>query len=330
MNAAPLDATGVEAARRGPPPMKVCISIDLDNYQDYESLVGSGVVGSPPSFYSDALPRFLDLFDEYGVKATFFAIGRDLLVPENSRALRDAAERGHEIANHSHTHPYNFRALSEPQRAQEIDQADAAIADAVGMRPVGFRTPSCEGDILTLRILEERGYEYDSSIFSTPLMWAFMLYGKLFVRRPEYSLGPLSAPFAPITPYVPSSRTLVRRRAVGDTGPARIVEIPFSCLPLVRIPFYSTLLRRLGKGFFSALLRAYGQRPELHVLFHVIELADFEGTSLGEAFERTPALALPFEERKEFLGHAVSRLAAAGEAVPMRELARSFLRSAPA
>ena len=51
--------------------MKVCISIDLDDYQDYESLVDRQRDATPPSFYDDALPRFLDLFERYGVRATF-------------------------------------------------------------------------------------------------------------------------------------------------------------------------------------------------------------------------------------------------------------------
>ena len=63
----------------------------------------------------------------------------------------------------------------------------------------------------------------------------------------------------------------------------------------------------------------------LHAVFHLIELADFEHTSLGRAFERTPGLAVSLSGRQRFVSHAIETLASAGEAVPLHELARSYL-----
>ena len=155
--------------------LRVCISIDLDNYQDYQSLVDTRSEKSVPTFYTEAVPRFLDLFDESNVKATFFAIGRDLGRAENRRVLQEVAARGHEVGNHSFSHPYNFRELSREQKAREIDEGHAAIADVLGTGPVGFRTPSCEIDLEILELLRERDYLYDSSVFPSPLMWLFMI-----------------------------------------------------------------------------------------------------------------------------------------------------------
>ena len=230
--------------------MKVCISIDLDNYQDYQSLVGTRIEGDPPTFYTEALPRFLDLFDECGIQATFFAIGRDLSRSENRRILQRASERGHEVGNHSSTHPYNFRQLSREQKEKEIDDGHAAIADALGTPPVGFRTPSCEVDLEVLELLEERNYLYDSSVFPSPLMWLFMIYGKIFVKREHYQLGSPWAAMAPDQPYWPSDRALHRRQRESSRRSGRIFEIPFSTFSPLRIPFYSTFLRILGTRFF--------------------------------------------------------------------------------
>ena len=44
----------------------------------------------------------LDILDEYGIKATFFAVG--INVENYGSALEEVAERGHEIANHTYTH----------------------------------------------------------------------------------------------------------------------------------------------------------------------------------------------------------------------------------
>jgi hypothetical protein len=155
-------------------------------------------------------------------------------------------------------------------------------------------------------------------------MWAFMLYGKLFIRRSDYQLGHPNAVFAPARPYRPSAKGL-HRRCKDGRGPD-ILEIPFSVSPVLRIPFYSTLLRRLGPRVFSLLIRTYGRRqPVLHALFHLIEMADFGETSLGGAFQRMPSLAVSLPERQRFVSHAAEVLASRGEAITLRELSESVL-----
>jgi len=308
-------------------PMKVCITVDMDNYREYRSLIDPSGDGAGPSFYLDAVPRFLDLLDRHGARATFFMIGQDGDRAEHREIVREIAARGHEVANHSFTHPYNFRQLSRAQKEDEIARTEAMIGDIVGARPVGFRTPSCDVDVETLDLLQERGYLYDSSIFPSPLMWAFMVYGKLFVRRSDYQLGHLASVFAPPRPYVPRLDRLHRARRPDDGGGPRILEIPVSVVPVVRVPFYSTLLRRLGSQAFSLLVRAYGRQPVLHMLFHLIDLADFSGTSLGGALARRPGLALPFADRERFMAHAIATLTSVGDAVTLRELAGNLLQT---
>jgi len=303
--------------------VKVCISVDLDNYQDYQSLVDTELDGEPRSFYADAIPRFLDVFDRCGVKATFFAIGRDAVRAENARILREIAERGHEVGNHSFTHPYNFRQLNCAEKVLEIDQGAAVIADAIGERPVGFRTPSCEISLETLSLLAERGYLYDSSVFPTPVMWAFMIYGLLFVKHARYQLGHPIAALAPRLPYLPSPDALHRRRRAGDERAPWILEIPFSTFTPVGVPFYSTLMRRLGTRFFGWAVRSYRRRSEvLHALYHMIEFANFDGTALEAAMARTPALGLSFAERQRFLTYTMERLSEAGDCVTLRDFAQ--------
>jgi len=305
------------------PALKIYVSVDLDNYREYVSLVDARLESDPPSFYDHAIPRFLDYFDRHGIRATFFAIGRDLAVASNRQVLRQVVDRGHEVSNHSNTHPYNFRQLTRKQKEIEIDESAAAIEDATGCRPPGFRVPSCDVDSETLELLIERGYRYDSSVFPTPVMWAFMLYGKLFVRHEEYQLGALRAAFAPKHPYVPSSDDIFSADRASVDPP--IVELPVSCSPVLRIPFYSTLLRRLGTRAFSHLVRSYARRGvEIGFLLHAIELAELSGSALGDAYDRMPALALPLRERERFLEHAAATLAEAGEFVTMGDFAETW------
>ena len=308
--------------------MKVCATIDLDDYEDYARLLAPDRGGPDPStlsFYDEAIPRFLDLFDRHGTRATFFVVGRDAANGTRARRVREIAERGHEVGNHSYSHPYNFRALSRAEKAAEIVQAEAAISDAVGERPVGFRTPSCDVDLETLELLEERGYLYDSSVFPSPIMWAFMLYGKLFVKHENYQLGHPLAALAPREPYFPGFEQIHRRRAPSDARSPRILEVPFSVLPGTRFPFYNTLLRRLGTRFFDAMLRAFGTRePLLHLVFHMIEMAEFGETELGRSYGRTPGLAVPLAARERFIAHVVESGARSAEPVTLREFAASY------
>ena len=303
------------------PKPKTCITVDLDDYCEYQRLVGSVPHAYPRSFYRHAASRFLDLFDRCGVRATFFMVGRDARDPERGRVARQMVERGHEVANHSYSHPYNFRSLSRQRKLEEIENAESAIADATGVRPVGFRTPSCDVDCETLTLLAEREYLYDSSVFPTPVIWAFMAYGMMFVQSETYQLGHVAAAFAPTRPYVPSSKRIYRERRPDDAGPATVLEIPISVTRGSRIPFYSTLLRKLGPVFFSWLVRHRGNDVVINTLFHMIELEDFSDTPLAQALDKMPALAVSITDRTRFIEHAVSELGRVGNSVPMRELA---------
>ena len=81
----------------------------------------------------------LDLLAERGLKATFFMIGR--AVERLPRVARRVAAQGHEIGNHSYSHPiYLFRTSRETARQLELTQA--VIGRATGMRP-RFARPPC-------------------------------------------------------------------------------------------------------------------------------------------------------------------------------------------
>jgi len=304
--------------------MKVCISVDMDDYQDYQRLVDPGGAPAGHSFYDDAVPRFLELFERWNIRATFFMIGRDAARASNRIRVREIIASGHEVANHSHSHPYNFRSLSRASKVAEIEQADAAISDVTGVRPVGFRTPSMEVDAETVSILADHGYLYDSSIFPGPFMWLFMLYGKVFVRHAEYSLGSFWAPTASSTPYVPDETRLHRRADPGARGAASVLEIPVSLVPGTGVPFYGTLMRMLGPGLFDLGVRMSRRRPVLHYLLHLFDLAEFAGSSLDAGLQKSPGVGLSFERRSAFTAHAMETLAQKGEAVPMREVASTI------
>ncbi len=87
---------------------------------------------------SRSTPHILRILAEYGVPATFFQCGANVLrAPELSRAVREA---GHEIGNHTHTHP-NF-AFARPSFIEnEFRRAQDIIFDAASTVPRLMRAP---------------------------------------------------------------------------------------------------------------------------------------------------------------------------------------------
>jgi peptidoglycan-N-acetylglucosamine deacetylase len=82
--------------------------------------------------------RILDILAQYEIPATFFQCGENVLrAPALSRAVREA---GHEIGNHSHTHP-NFAFARQSFLEDEFLRAQAAIATATSEAPVLMRPP---------------------------------------------------------------------------------------------------------------------------------------------------------------------------------------------
>ena len=303
--------------------MKVCVSVDMDNYREYRHLVDrGGTGGSTRSFYDDALPRFLDAFDRHAIRGTFFMVGCDAEVSSHRAIVQEVVRRGHEVGNHSWSHPYNLRGLSRAAKEQEIVRAELAIADVAGVRPVGFRCPSGELDSEIFEVLEERGYLYDSSVYPTWFLWLFMAYGKVFVRHADYALGQPQVALAPRRPYWPAPAHVHRERRSGEPRGPRVLEIPHS-VTAGGLPLYATLFRLLPPPALSLALRLHSREP-VRMLFHLLDLADLSGTPLDQALGRTPGVRVSFERRARFVDAALARLAARGEAVPLRELAQEL------
>ena len=83
-------------------------------------------------------PKLLDLLAQHHVKATFFVIGQN--VAEHPEIVARAAREGHEIGNHSWSHP-NLAKMSEESIRRQLRQTDDAIRDAIGRRPTLMRPP---------------------------------------------------------------------------------------------------------------------------------------------------------------------------------------------
>ena len=82
--------------------------------------------------------QLLDILDQHGAKATFFLIGSK--VSAQADVLRRMHARGHQLGNHSWSHP-ELPKLPVGQIAGEIDRTNDAIKQATGIKPTILRPP---------------------------------------------------------------------------------------------------------------------------------------------------------------------------------------------
>lgn len=83
-------------------------------------------------------PLLLDALAELDARATFFLLGSR--VDANPALVGRIAREGHELGNHTYTHPYLPLARSR-RVARELAAADAAIERASGLVPTLARPP---------------------------------------------------------------------------------------------------------------------------------------------------------------------------------------------
>ncbi|WP_245247255.1 MULTISPECIES: polysaccharide deacetylase family protein [unclassified Paenibacillus] len=84
-------------------------------------------------------PEILDLLNQYGAKATFFVIGKR--VEKYPDLVKREVGEGHEIANHTYSHPYFKKRIPGEKVQDEILKAEQIILDTTGLKPSLFRPP---------------------------------------------------------------------------------------------------------------------------------------------------------------------------------------------
>nr|MBN2278035.1 DUF3473 domain-containing protein [candidate division Zixibacteria bacterium] len=107
----------------------------------------------------------LEMFDNAGVRATFFVLG--WIAERHPRLIYDIASHGHEIACHSYHHR-RIDSFDKEEFRRDTEMAVKTIRESCGVHPVGYRAPSWSINARipwAFEILEEMGFIYDSSIY---------------------------------------------------------------------------------------------------------------------------------------------------------------------
>jgi peptidoglycan/xylan/chitin deacetylase (PgdA/CDA1 family) len=174
------------------------------------------------------LDRLHDFFARHGVRPTYVVTHPVATDAESAGTLRRLLARGDcEIGAHHHAwetppftpedvdrHPYAL-SLPDAQFDAQLASLTAAISDAVGTRPVSYRSGRFGFSARHVSSLETQGYRVDSSV--TPLFYEAHKGGPDFVD-------------APLTPYYLAYDSATR------PGSSSVLELPVSAALNRRVP----------------------------------------------------------------------------------------------
>jgi len=296
------------------PPL-VSVSVDLDAIECYFRI--HALPGPPPpqarfAILRRCLPRLAELFARHGVVPTWFVVGRDLEEDaEGRRLLCQLAAAGHELANHSFSHPYDLVRLGRARIAEEIDRGHDAVADACGHAPVGFRAPGYEVSREVIDHLCARGYRYDSSAYPAAPYYlakaAIMGAMRVLGRKSGSILGRPGVLLAPLGPYRPSADDPYR------AGSQPLIEGPITVTPALRLPVIGTTLITAPPWLRRRLVAAALRTPLFNLELHGIDLCDAEADGIPPALiARQHDLRWPLSRKLEALDSTLREARAAG------------------
>ncbi len=120
-----------------------------------------------PSRVEANTDRLLQLFDDAGIKITFFILG--WVAERHPQLVRRICDQGHEIASHGYSHQLIYTQTPDVFRAETVKSKQ--ILEDLAQRPItGYRAASysiTRKSLWALDTLAELGFTWDSSIFPT-------------------------------------------------------------------------------------------------------------------------------------------------------------------
>ncbi len=274
------------------------VSVDLDDIGCYHAI--HGLAAPAPNtegvVLERCLPRFLELFAETGVLATFFVIGRDLARDRSTKGtgsaiLQCAARSGHELANHSYAHAYDLVRGTPTQIFDDLRRCDGELR-AIGSVPVGFRAPGYTHSTSMLKQVAALGYRYDSSLLPAPAYY-FARLGAIAMKKLR---GRTSASQARgLSSFVGSTRAKI----LPDIG---LWEVPISVSRRLRLPLVGTFLLGAPAPVAAVLREQAATQSYVHLQFHGIDLCDPEIDGIdAKLIKRQPELRHSLKRRQSWI-----------------------------
>lgn len=201
------------------PKLKILISIDFDAVSGW---LGTGA--SPENNLSDyssgffaarvGVPRLVKLFTHLNIadKVTWFIPGHS--AESFSTETRQIVESGAEIGLHGYCHE-DCSKLTEEQERDVLEKCISVIKEASGTEPRGYRAPLYTLRHHTVKLLEEKGILYDSSLALHDSKMSFL---------PKSGGRPLQVPT--YSPETKASSWMKPLPSPESEEPGTVIEIP--------------------------------------------------------------------------------------------------------
>ena len=197
-----------------------CMSVDVEEHfqvQAFASTIDRANWDTYESRVERNTDRILKVFDDAGIKATFFSLG--WVAERHPDLIRRIVNGGHELASHGYSHAL-IHSQSPDQFRADVRKTKKILEDIGGVEVRGYRAATFSLDKRCLwahDVLAEEGYRYSSSIFP--------------VKRDLYGM-----PDAPRIAY----------RAGADQ---QLIEVPLTTVRVLgrNLPYFS------GGGFFRLI-----------------------------------------------------------------------------
>jgi peptidoglycan-N-acetylglucosamine deacetylase len=303
------------------------LSIDLDNQWSYMKTHGDPGWEKFPSYLEPLIPRVLEHLNSLKLKITFFIVGQDAALEQNRPALAEITKNGHDVGNHSFLHEPWLPSQPAEKIREDIVNAEQAILEATGLKPVGFRGPGFSWSLEMINILADLNYLYDASTLPTYLGPVGRRY--YFAKSglsPEAKklrrnlFGSFQDGRRPVKPYV---------WLLPPKG--RLLEIPITTIPGLKLPFHLSYLIYLGL-YSPPLMLGYLEmaiclcrlfRTGLSFLLHPL---DFLGRDEVPELAFFPGMDMDLKHKLRLFERVIGMIEKRFEIVDMRTYAQAVLK----
>ena len=305
---------------------RLLVHVDLDSPTALLPFYGlDGDAVSPNDldvFYERCFERMLAFFGEQSIVASLFVVGKDI---ERSASCREqllkAHRSGHELENHTYSHPFGLADLPATRVVDEIETCNRLIETLVGSKPQGFRSPGYSMNNALMAQLETMGFTFESSGFWSVMQPIMGLTQKLFFKGSKLNsgFGDVSSAL-PSEPYFPSLNGWTR---AGDAATSRsILELPLPRTPRLSLPFYHNFNLWAPEPLVLASASSVNSDCLVY-LFHLIEFSD-PADGLPNGILRHPNSTKPYSEKLRKTNRIFERLARNYASVSTRQTVREW------
>lgn len=161
------------------------LGLEVMNLKDEVSVINSQISTVHPGLAvtrdANALPKrvyltfddgpsgntaeILDILKKYGVKATFFTVGKQTEV--SKELYQRIVNEGHTLGMHSYSHVYKDIYLNSDSFESDLDKVSSLLTEVTGTEPKFYRFPGGSNNTLIgnrlddfVSVLDERGIKY--------------------------------------------------------------------------------------------------------------------------------------------------------------------------